>query len=57
MYDVLCPPTLYLLFMGPIVIICGDLLLLFVIKILKSLKILESFENWVISYSLDETPN
>jgi hypothetical protein len=33
------------------------LLLLFVIKILKSLKILESFENWVISYSLDETPN
>lgn len=25
MYDALCPPTLYLLFMGPIVIICGDL--------------------------------
>ncbi len=24
MYDVLCLPTLYLLFMGPIVIICGD---------------------------------
>jgi hypothetical protein len=55
MYYVL---LLYIFFLWVLLLLfVGIFLLLFVIKIFKILNKLELFENWVISYSLDEMPN
>jgi len=49
--------SINLLFMGPIVIICWDLVVVVCNQDFNFKKKLELFENWVISYSFDEMPN
>jgi len=55
MYDALCPPTLYLLFMGPIVIICGDLVVVVCNQDFKIFESLESFIHWMKCLTRIET--